>query len=76
MMNVRSKMKVPQGLKPRFFASFSGTAEAVPFPNPFTGQRLERVRELTFSDVTVLFPGLPVCVHCLQHVVCGGMKPL
>jgi len=26
---------VPQGLKPAFFQALGGTAEAVPYPNPF-----------------------------------------
>jgi hypothetical protein len=34
-MDKRIDCKCPQGLKPAFFAGLNGTAEAVPYPEPF-----------------------------------------
>jgi hypothetical protein len=37
-MNARSKLRLPQGLKPTPYKALSGTAEAVPSQKAMTGQ--------------------------------------
>jgi hypothetical protein len=34
MVNRRSKLRIPQGLRPAFLQALNGTAEAMPYPKP------------------------------------------
>ena len=44
-----NKRAIPRGLKPNSYAHFGVTAEAVPFPNPFSTQ----LTSLTASPIAV-----------------------
>jgi len=54
--------RLPQGLKPRFFARINGMAEAMPFPDPFLSLRTRFLYSAVFlCSLTVL------CAACMAQ---------